>query len=95
MSFEIFRQTEGERENIAELRLGWDEVEWEENDISQEEDCSTKTSWPEYQAIWNSLWSGYSWSRTAHIPEAPMPVHVHNAVTLSIFIIFTANVTWL
>ena len=38
----FLRKTEGERENRGELRLGWEEVEWEENDVSQEEDCSTK-----------------------------------------------------
>ena len=41
MSFIFLRKTEGERENRGELRLGW-EVEWDENDIGQEEDCSTK-----------------------------------------------------
>ena len=28
--FSFLRKTEGERENIGELRLGWEEVEWEE-----------------------------------------------------------------
>ena len=40
--FSFLRQTAGDRENRGELRLVWKEAEWDENDVGQEEDCSTK-----------------------------------------------------
>ena len=57
--FSILRQTSGERENRGELRLGWKEVEWDENDVGQEEDCSTKQEqYDEKTYVWISLLEG-------------------------------------